>query len=340
MAKYLLVSDLHLADKPPASCTSSYTADLLDLLRQTVRVARITARVIAVVWAGDIFHIKAPSRTSHQLVSKVSDIIASYPVPVFIVPGNHDIRNDRLESLDSQPLGVLYRAGALRLEGWAGYDADHQYDLYGVPWLQGYGEWAAREEGDPYSPIEAELSRALNDYRAVEFQPRNFLVVAHAPLYPPGKELPYEYFPAEVWAREMGDSGHVFYGHVHEPHGVYEAGGVTFCNNGALSRGSLHEYNLDRQVGCTIWDSDTGEFEFVPLDAKPASEVFRLEEKGQVTDMQGRLDRFLEDAGQRTFDVLTADTVRAHVRGLNAGREFEAVVDDLLEHAENVRNAK
>ena len=74
----------------------------------------------------------------------------------------------------------------------------------------------------------------------------------------------------------MGGAGSVFYGHVHEPHGVYEAGGVTFCNNGALSRGSLHEYNLTRQVGCTLWDSETGEFEFVPLDAKPASEVFRL----------------------------------------------------------------
>jgi DNA repair exonuclease SbcCD nuclease subunit len=134
MSLYLLLSDLHLSDKPPSSCTDSYTDDLFGLLEQTAKIAR-RRKVAAVCWAGDVFHIKTPSRTSHELVNRTKDLIDAYPCPVFIVPGNHDIRHDRLDSIDSQPLGALFRRHALRLEGWAGYDADTEYALYGVPWL-------------------------------------------------------------------------------------------------------------------------------------------------------------------------------------------------------------
>lgn len=331
MSQYLLYTDPHASDRPPSSCTDSYLDDLLVLLRQTVALAR-QRRVIAVTIAGDVFHSKSPARVSHRLVQLMIEVIRSYHCPVFIVPGNHDIRNDRLDSIaETQPLGVLYRAGVFRLDGWGGYDAHHQYMLYGVPWQQGYGRW---EEGD--AADEAVL-RALHDYRNSRPGDRKVLVVTHAPLYPPGRELEYEYFPASRWADAMGGQGYCFYGHVHEPHGVWSEGGVTFCNNGALSRGSLHEYNLTRQVGCTIWDDETGQFEFVPLDARPADQVFRLQEKQQATDMHGRLDAFLEDIGHTTLDVLSAEQVLAHVRTLGLSSAAEILVEELLDGAAHAR---
>jgi DNA repair exonuclease SbcCD nuclease subunit len=336
MSLYLLLSDLHLSDKPPSSCTDSYTDDLFGLLEQTAKIAR-RRKVAAVCWAGDVFHIKTPSRTSHELVNRTKDLIDAYPCPVFIVPGNHDIRHDRLDSIDSQPLGALFRRHALRLEGWAGYDADTEYALYGVPWLQGYGDWAAYDGDDPHPPIELNLAEALRGYRQGYWTGttrRRMLVVAHAPLYPPGQELQYEYFPAQRWAEAMGGGpGYVFYGHVHPWHGVYEAGGVTFCNHGALSRGSLHESELTREVGCTIWDDETGEFEFVPLDARPASEVFRLTEKQQVTDMQGRLDEFLASVGETTLEAVSVESVIAHIRTLGLGRDAEDLAAELITEA-------
>lgn len=330
MSLYLLYSDPHLSDKPPSSCTESYLDDMLDLLRQTVRLAR-ERKVIAVVIAGDVFHSKAPGRVSHRLLMLLIEIIRSYGVPVFIVPGNHDVRNDRLDSIrETQPLGVLYQAGALYLDGWGGYDAGHQYRVYGVPWQQ---DWERLEEQlTGYREV-------VTDWRQLPPEERgtvgvHHLVVAHAPLYPPGQELPYEFYPAGEWARFMGRDGFCFYGHVHEPHGVWSFNGVTFCNNGALSRGSLHEYNLTRQVGCTLWDDETGQFEFVPLDAKPASEVFRLVEKQQITDMQGRLDSFLADIGSTTLDVLSPATVLEHVRSLGLDKAATDLVEDLLAFAE------
>ena len=95
-----------------------------------------------------------------------------------------------------------------------------------MPWLQDFTDSAVTDA----------LAR-FNDHP----DGTHALVVTHAPLYPLGQELPYENYPTDRWARAMGNRGNVFYGHVHEPHGIYVVDGVTFANPGALSRGSLHE---------------------------------------------------------------------------------------------------
>lgn len=333
MTKICLISDIHLSDRPPSSCTDTYTDDLFDLLEQ----ARVMCaeQGMPMVWAGDTFHHKAPSRVSYRLVHRACRFIEQCVrnFPVLILGGNHDFANDRVESVhETQPLGMLYRAGATELNGWGS-----PFRVFGVPWLQGYGNYAEQgNEIDPLQPlldIEVRVGEALRPFRESRIRDQ-YLVVTHAPLYPPGRELAYEYFPAERWAEAMGMKGSVFYGHVHEPHGEYgfydAEGGVTFCNNGALSRGSLHEYNLTRDVGVTLWDDRTGRFEFVPLRARPASEVFRLQEKQQVVDMAGRLDDFLASAGEATLEVLNVESVIAHVRTLGLGKPLEDLVEELL----------
>jgi DNA repair exonuclease SbcCD nuclease subunit len=320
--KVMVVNDIHASAYPPSSCTDSYNDDLMNLLAQTAVLARERS-CGAVVWAGDIFHHKAPSRVPHWLVLKLIHAIRAYPCPVWIVPGNHDLQHDRLDSIhESQPLGVLLAAGARKLDGRA-YDENGQryLALYGVPWQQKWTEEAVED--------------ALAAYR---LRPDASLIVTHAPLYPPGKELQFEYYPATQFADAMGGgSGYVAYGHVHEPHGVWRcetaAGTKTFCNNGALSRGSLHEYNLTRQVGVTLWDSETCEFEFVPLDAKPADQVFRLREKAEVTDMAGRLNNFLEGISHTSLEAVNIESVMERMRASGADDPTLSLAAELLAHA-------
>ncbi len=317
--RILLVADIHASDRPPSSCTDTYLYDLLELLMQTQKIAE-ERQVEAVVWAGDVFHSKAPSRTSHKLVQQLIDILRGYHRrAVYIVPGNHDMTNDHFESINAtQPLGVLFKSGAARqLDGFT------EYPIYGVPWQQTWDD--------------ERVTQALAEYREGWGAATHELVVAHAPLYPPGREPPYEYYSAEKWAQAMGGKGSVFYGHVHESHGVYRVGGVRFCNYGALSRGSLHEYNLSRQVGCTIWDGESGKFEFVPLVARPVSEVFRLTEKAQAVDMKGRLDEFLSRVGAATLESVSVESVLAHVKSQNVGSKAEALIQELLEEAQNAK---
>lgn len=328
MSLYLLINDIHATERAPSSCTDTYLDDLLDLLAQTVTIAA-ERNAGAVVWAGDVFHHKAPSRSSHRLVQRLIALARAYPCPLFIVPGNHDLQNDRLDSLMvTQPLGVLLQAGAQMLDGWAEWDGPPgRLPVYGVPWLQGYGSYT-EESDQAVGAALAEYRRRVTEAGTGTQHP---LVVTHAPLYPPGRELDFEYFPADRWAEAMGGAGACWYGHVHEDHGdPYTAGGVTFANFGALSRGSLHEHNLTRQVCVGAWDSDAGRFERIPLHAKPAAQVFRLQEKAQVRDMQGRLDDFLASISSTQLEVLSTESVLAGVRGMGLGADAENLIEELL----------
>lgn len=308
------VNDIHASDRPPSSCTESYMEDLRSLLGETVAVAE-EYQVDACVWTGDVFNSKAPGRNSHLLVNTLADIGKAYNRPWYIVPGNHDLTNDDLDSIKKQPLGGLYRAGAKALIGRC-RDFPH---LYGVPWQQ---DWSNESVGE-----------ALRDWRESEGITAGGLVVAHAPLYPPGTELPYEFYDAVMFASAMGNRGACLYGHVHEYHGTWEAAGVTFSNPGALSRGSLHEYNLTRKVQCVVWDNVEGFYE-VELHAKPASEVFRLREHEEVVDTTLKLDEFLAGVGGKQFEVLSVETVLEHVRSLpKIGKDVVDEVAELLDWA-------
>lgn len=229
--------------------------------------------------------------------------------------------HDRLNSLDeTQPLGVVFASGAIeRLDGWMGGEL-----VYGVPWQMTFDE--------------ANVSDALADYRRFHMETklrlRPALVVTHAPLYPPGKELKYEYFPAQQWAKAMGHVGTVHYGHVHEPHGVFEVDGVTFSNCGALSRGSLHEHNLTRTPSVAIWDEQTGKITHHQLDAKPAGEVFRLQEAAENKKEQLNLSSFLDSVRGTRLEETSISSVMEHVQGTQDDDALIAVIRGLLEQAD------
>jgi hypothetical protein len=229
------------------------------------------------------------------------DTIQCYPCTVYGVVGNHDILNDRIASIfETQPFGVLLQAGMNLLDGWAG-----DLPLYGVPWQQ---HWS---EGQPAFNAWSEVYRS----RRTES-----LIVTHAPLYPPGLELPWENIPASDVAEWMGNGGHLYYGHVHDLHGAFEVDGVTFCNQGALSRGSLQESDFNRRPAVTIWHSGVqgpDAFERIELKtAKPGSEVFRVEEHAAKVDYRQRLDVFLSAVSGSTVELTSVESVMHHVLGM------------------------
>lgn len=315
----LLIGDVHLADRPPSIRTESYADDIFAKLAQTVEIvkaANINAsrarNINAVVFAGDLFHVKTPSRTSHALVQRLADVVKAYPCPVHIVPGNHDIQHDRLESLDRQPLGVLFKAGAHLLIGQVPPELNSM--LFGIPWLF---DW------------KAELPGHMRRWRAGDAR----LMVTHAPIVPPGETRPYEYIDAEDWAVEMGRPGFVYYGHMHDVHGTYEVGGTWFCNQGALSRGSLHEESLQRQPAVTTWDSSTGEFTRIEIEHRPIREVFRLAEREVEDEQADRLDQFLLSVEETKLEAFSIEAVLAHVDELDLSPRTREVIRAVLEEA-------
>ena len=316
MTGYMVINDIHLSDRPPSVCTEAYQDDLFDLLAQCATIAA-DRHLDAVILAGDVFHHKLPLRTSHSSVMRLIELANTFPCPVYAVPGNHDLAHDRIASLDeTQPLGVVFASGAIALlDTWA---TDLPHPVYGVPWLGDF--------------TDDTVTDYLHDWRTRLKPDTPGLVVAHAPLYPPGHELPYEFYPARAWAQAMGGHGTVAYGHVHEPHGVYTVDGVTFTNPGALSRGSLHEHNLTRDLAVSIWDPTTGAVDQITLDHKPAADVFRLPERAvEATALD--LDAFLAAIGRTRLHITSIEAIMEHIRSLGLGADLEHLVADLLDTA-------
>jgi DNA repair exonuclease SbcCD nuclease subunit len=284
--KVLLVGDVHAADTPPRFCTDAYLSDVDKVLGELIPRAIGQTGAELVAFVGDLFHHKAPKRTSHALVARMMRTFeryeSDYGVVPDVVPGNHDIQHDRLGSLADSPLGVLEQAGVI--DYLMPRPHTPTYGMCGLP-------WTSSELGD----------KAMSMIDQLQSQ----LVVAHAPLYPPGKELRFEYWDIEMFVELLPEQvTHVYYGHVHDNHGIWSytspAGRtVVFCNHGAVSRGSISESDLTRPVGLTVWDSEVegmSAFTFLDMtkDLTPVGELFRLEEaaegKENTTSAQSWID--------------------------------------------------
>ncbi len=311
MTKILCVGDIHVMDRAPVNATESYTDDIIEMLKW---IADYSAEqeVDAVVWAGDIFHHKQPSRTSHALVLRMIDVVRYYrklKLDLCIVTGNHDISNDVLASVhEKQPLGVLFKAGARELDGW-----HPTLPLFGVPWQQ---NWTTSDDA---------AEEAFEDWRersgvgGMGHTPlEQSLAVTHAPIYPPGeaeKQL-FELVPTQGehgLSSAMNNRGCLYFGHIHEDHGIFEVEGVTYANMGAISRGSLTEYNIERSIKVAMWEGGT--FTEVVVPHKPASEVLRIAEVMEERSERISLDTFLAEVGNSTLDISSTSSVIDHIRG-------------------------
>lgn len=322
MTEIICVGDIHVSDHAPVNCHDSYTDDIVDML---VWIAGEAARrgADAVVWAGDIFHHKSPSKNSHALVLKMVGVVREYEkvgIPLWIVTGNHDISNNRIESVrEKQPLGVLFEAGARELDGW-----HPSLPLYGVPWQ---AEWSET------------LDEAFEEFRA---DPPEFvtdrsrtLAVTHASIFPPAivGNVPYEHLPAEDVARAMGNEGCLYYGHIHDYHGIFEAEGVTFANMGAISRGSLTESNTNRKILVASWTDHSG-FEIVQVPHKPADEVFKLEQAAEKKSAEHGISSFLSSVGAAAIEISSTASVISHVKSLGLGTSVENLAIEILEEVD------
>jgi len=259
----ILVGDVHLSDVPPTTRTSSYLDDVFKKLHQTIGVA-ISHSAESIVLVGDVFHSKVPVRTSHQTVARFLEWCGSarnLGKEVVILPGNHDYRSRSVELLPEHPLGVVFASGLAT-------------ELGSIPMeVSGAMVSGVREE----EPLEAFTIPGAD------------VIVAHSALFPEA-DLPeqWEAFSHEQ-VREVlaSETRLVYYGHIHDYHGIHKVGGVTFANLGALSRGSLFEATVDRKirVGVVSWvpgrvETDGIRFRIqeAPIQYRPVEEVFRVEE--------------------------------------------------------------
>lgn len=114
MSSIIFVGDLHLKGSSPISRVDDYPTVILNKLESLINTAK-SFNCDKIMLLGDVFdsHI-----TTLPYLAKVINTfrkISDAGIDVYAIVGNHDIKNNRMDSLDSSALGILISTGYLKL---------------------------------------------------------------------------------------------------------------------------------------------------------------------------------------------------------------------------------
>jgi len=320
---FVTVADTHLSDVNPVSRVDDYHASLMAKMEKVSRVCEKIGAT-ALLHAGDLFHVKKPTRVSHALVTEVADMLRNFPCPVYMVLGNHDISYDRIDTWPRQPVGTLITSGVVRLLSGNPAIFEEEGVRVGI-----YGQSFLRDYSVP----------VLDDINRAEHGLTHVLVVAHLFVREKSGTLfgtpvrGYDYF-------DHADFDVMLLGHDHDDRGVVvrreEGREKFFIDVGALSRGSLDDENVMRQVKCSVVtvEAEKGvKVQQVDLKAAPSEEIFDLEQREAQKRERMQLDGFVDSLKQSLAGVESMD-VGGCIAGLDLSERVRDRVVRYIEEAE------
>lgn len=109
--KILHLTDSHLTAKTPTSRQDIYYQSLLQKFKDLTTLIH-DQDIDFVIHTGDVFHTP---RISLDVAGKLAHIFLEWGVPIYVVPGNHDIDGYNLSTIHQTMLGFLARTGVIQL---------------------------------------------------------------------------------------------------------------------------------------------------------------------------------------------------------------------------------
>jgi len=263
--KVMFVGDIHLMDKQPKNRLDDYSLAIRTKLIECFTVAE-EKKVDAVVLLGDLFEVY---EVGPLLRNQTLDILKGVPngnkpwsFPIYVCVGNHDL--DSSSNLEKTALGTLISAGYLiknDYEPSLGISFAHYHPSLDRDIKAGHLTTSSAIIWVCHASISNKLDR---------FGEYTFLF-EDTPLHP--------------------NTSLVISGHIHHEMKQTRSDGKRFINPGAISRYSASRDNLEKEIEILILDYTLdGEIineEYIKLEsAKPASEVFKLDEIKAAKDLK------------------------------------------------------
>ncbi len=303
--KALLLNDLHFASKGPSTRVDDWHKTVnrkLDFIQATAALEKVD--VIGI--AGDIFHtpgIAYSFEGTYAPLEAVTKRLAQWARwwPICVIPGNHDLPNNRMDLIGQSSFGVLLAAGILR-PVW-----EHPYiHVSDGSWLGGL----------PYPATEADIR---NWGKTGPAGPGILLVHAYGSMIggeQAGGDTIWAYPSLAQWAPNVVA---FCFGHDHRDLGVETLGNQKFIQLGALMRGTRADDQITRQPKFAIV---TTHGELPPLSAlwvqpgqdtrpwcdvqvfeipvEPANVVFDLTKTEQVATASDAIDAYVQELAMVT----------------------------------------
>jgi len=296
-------TDWHLSALPPGRRADDYQAAILAKLEF---IRSITERVQGVaLCGGDVFHIKSnkhPANSLSLLVYTLRAMRLFNTGMVYGSVGNHDLATgERMDSLPSQPLGVMIAAGAY-------------HDLTAEPAMfsDGYG-LKVEVESFPYDRAEGTLARILASRRHPDAKYHVGIVHAYGG---PGPGSTY-FGEKSIGYDEVAGSDFDFllWGHDHSREETVKVGNVTHIRLGSLSRAALDTDQTERPVAIAVLSfPEEGEVKVkeIPVPVKPLEQAFvvadqvvrKVEKSEEMKQFFAKMDEAVE--GVETSDPAEA----------------------------------
>lgn len=310
--KFLHYTDVHIRETNPPSRLGNYRQDILDKMAQIMEIAK-DRQVDFTTCGGDLFDPKKPMAIKHATVIEVASIYQKLGIPHFIVPGNHDLQGDRMESLQEQPLGVLLETNVLR-------QMTEQVFVKGNIKLQMFS-----------NPFDEEPDLSLYTNKAGKDIDVSILGI-HIYSSPKGGSL---WGNTKVFSyKELASTGHDVYllGHYHADNGAVteeftKGTPQTFVNVGSVSRGDYGDENLKRNPKVclvTVTKDAKGvrvSTEEILLKVKGVKEAFDLEKKENLAKQKVETEQFVSHLQESSKVVKDTDDINEHVVTLSDSKE-------------------
>lgn len=238
-----IVSDLHGRLLNPSSRKDNYFLAFIQKLNFIMQNCDV------VIQLGDWFD---KAHTEDIVKNLILDLINTHNKPVYLIPGNHDIDNDNMETLPKTSLGNIVKHKAVTL-----LTSDRIWEIAGLK--------------------VGVLDYDINIAKKQVFEKVDIVVGHHFYNWTRDLSLSLE---AENIAQY--NSNYVFLGHDHEPHQLENVGETVIVRMGSIMRKDLNEYTKDHVPSFWILEVENNQIkdiEIKELPHTPFKEAFRYEEK-------------------------------------------------------------
>ena len=280
--KILHITDSHGTVKTPESRTDLFYLTFLRKLAEITYVVKLH-KIDMVLHTGDIFH---SSRVSNKFMGQVAEIIKGWGVPLYVVPGNHDIDGYTINTIDQTSLGLLAKTGVLTLltrDNPITVNAEQDGNHFTVA-ISGQEYYSQIDTGNmqdfEMQQDEADINiLAIHGYIADTQQHPNIRCT----------------YPKDI----ITDADIVLSGHYHRSFAL-DVGDVSYYNPGSMMRVEMTDYNKTHMPQYGILDIELDSQGYVVYDykfhqfriAKPSANVFDFSSAGAIKKHGITLENF------------------------------------------------
>jgi len=287
--KAITICDPHFTAHSPPVYKEDYWTIVKETMEKVFRFA-VKEECDAILWAGDIFHLKTAMRNPLWFMTEVVTMfreVQEQGVRHIGIAGNHDVKYGSVaEGLKGQPLEVMIASGLYSLLDWE-------------EWVFATGTQTIRIAGGSY------LHGSAQHVRDKKKKDADVLITLGHFWF--GRQSG-EFFGEQIFGPDYLDSGEAdvyVIGHHHEDQGVPEVGGKLYFAHGSPTRTGAHKHDIERRpaVGFITIDEEGVHHKIIRPKVPTVDECMDLEKRKIVLAEKEKIDEFVRIFSESSIDA-------------------------------------